>query len=139
MSSVKLGIALSLHEKTLYISNADRARPVWMAYELRSDGALGPGRVFADATPWLSNGPGLPDGMKVDRDGNLFASGRGGIYAFSPDGALRCRTAGCGFSAAANSPAWHAVASVRASSSWMWPAAPGWIGCGPGRVDFQVF
>ena len=32
--------------------------------------------------------PGLPDGMKIDRKGNLFASGPGGIHIYSPDGKL---------------------------------------------------
>jgi gluconolactonase len=30
--------------------------------------------------------PGLPDGMKIDKQGNLFATGPGGIHVFAPDG-----------------------------------------------------
>jgi gluconolactonase len=45
--------------------------------------------VFADVTANMGkNGPGSPDGMKVDEKGNLFASGPGGIHVFSPDGKL---------------------------------------------------
>ena len=80
------GIALSPDERTLYVSNADPARPVWMAYALKPDGTLAPGRVFFDATPWTARGKGLPDGLKVDREGNLFATGPGGIHVFAPDG-----------------------------------------------------
>src|SRR5678815_3381810 len=62
-------------------------RAIWMAFEIRSDGSLGPGRVFFDATSLARAGkPGLPDGMKVDRAGNLFATGPGGVFIFSPAG-----------------------------------------------------
>src|SRR5207247_6917006 len=61
---------------------------IWMAFPVRDDGTLGPGRVFYDATPTVNKLPGLPDGMKVDQDGNLFAAGPGGILVFAPDGAV---------------------------------------------------
>ncbi len=82
------GIALAPDGKKLLVSNADAARPVWMAYPLHADGTLGKGEVFADATPWTSGRRGLPDGMKFDRKGNLFACGPEGVYVFAPDGAL---------------------------------------------------
>jgi gluconolactonase len=81
------GIALSPDEKVLYVSNAERERPVWMAYELRGDGTLGPGRVFADGSAWIGSLPGVPDGMEVDRRGNLFAAAPGGVHVFASDGA----------------------------------------------------
>jgi gluconolactonase len=80
------GIALSPDEKTLYVSNADPSRAVWLAYDLRGDGRLGSKRVFFDATAWTTTKKGVPDGMKVDREGNLFAAGPGGIHIFAPDG-----------------------------------------------------
>lgn len=81
------GIALSPDERILYVANSDPERAVWMAYDLRPDGGIGPGRVFFDATKWVGEDrPGLPDGMAVDRDGNLFAAGPGGILVFSPAG-----------------------------------------------------
>lgn len=80
------GIAFSPNEKTLYVSNADPNRAVWMAYDVRDDGTLAKGRVFFDATAWTRTKKGAPDGMKVDRAGNLFAAGPGGIYIFTPDG-----------------------------------------------------
>jgi gluconolactonase len=52
------------------------------------DGTLGPGKVFFDVTPSAGKLPGLPDGMKVDAKGNLFATGPGGCYVFTPDGKL---------------------------------------------------
>lgn len=82
------GVALSPDGRTLYVSNADAARPVWMAYPLGEDGSLGAGRVFADGAEWVRANPDLgnPDGMKTDAAGNLFASGPGGVYVFSPEG-----------------------------------------------------
>lgn len=80
------GIAFSSDEKTLYVSNADPRRAVWMAYAVRGDGTLAHGRVFFDATAWTRTRKGLPDGMKVDREGNLFAAGPGGVHVFAPDG-----------------------------------------------------
>jgi gluconolactonase len=81
------GIAFSPDEKTLYVANSDPQRAIWMAYDVRPDGTIGSGRVFFDATAAARAGkPGLPDGMKVDGAGNLFASGPGGIFIFSPAG-----------------------------------------------------
>jgi len=80
------GIAFSPDEKTLYVANSDPQRAIWMAFPVKSDGTLGPGRVFADVTSMAGKMPGLPDGMKVDRAGNLWASGPGGIHILAPDG-----------------------------------------------------
>jgi gluconolactonase len=81
------GIALSPDEKTLYVANSDPAKAIWMAFELNSDGTLGAGRKFFDATKWVEEGQkGLPDGLKTDASGNLFATGPGGLHIFAPDG-----------------------------------------------------
>jgi gluconolactonase len=80
------GIALSPDEKTLYVAQSDPKAAIWMAYPLNSDGTIGTSRVFADVTPMMGKMPGSPDGMKVDTQGNLFASGPGGIHVYSPDG-----------------------------------------------------
>lgn len=81
------GIALSPDEKTLYVANSDPDKAVWMAYPLKDDGTIGDGKVFFDATKFAKQAkPGLPDGMKVDASGNVFATGPGGVFVFSPDG-----------------------------------------------------
>lgn len=80
------GIALSPDEQTLYVANSDPERALWMAYDLKSDGPIDNGRVFFDATPWVPERQGLPDGLKVDRRGNLFATGPGGVLVFSAAG-----------------------------------------------------
>ena len=81
------GLAFSPDEKTLYVANSDTNQAVWMAFPVQPDGTLGAGRVFFDATPMVKAGKkGLPDGLKVDVAGNLFATGPGGVFIFSPAG-----------------------------------------------------
>ena len=80
------GIAFSPDEKTLYVAQSDPKRAIWMAFPVKADGTLGAGRVFADVTDLVNKLPGLPDGMKVDREGNLFATGPGGVHIYAPDG-----------------------------------------------------
>jgi gluconolactonase len=97
------GIAFSPDEKILYVAQSDPAKPLWMAFDVKPDGTLGNGRVFADAKSWPKSLKGLPDGMKVDKDGNLFCTGPGGVNVFAPDGTLLGRinpdqpTANCCF------------------------------------------
>lgn len=79
------GIALSPDEKTLYVANSDPKRAIWIAYDLEN-GALSKGRVFFDATDKVDVEKGLPDGMKVDNAGNLWATGPGGVWIFTPEG-----------------------------------------------------
>ena len=80
------GIAFSPDERTLYVAQSDPQRAVWMAYSVKPDGTLAPGKVFYDATSLVGKLPGLPDGLKVDRAGNLFATGPGGVHIFASDG-----------------------------------------------------
>ena len=80
------GIAFSPEEKKLYISNADTTNAVWMVFDVKADGAIENGKVFFNATVWTKTKSGVPDGMKIDRDGNVFAAGPGGILVISPDG-----------------------------------------------------
>jgi gluconolactonase len=82
------GIAFSPDERTLYVSNADPKRLIWMAYPVKADGSLGAGRVFYDGTAMFAGRPGTADGLKVDTRGNLFAVGPGGVYVFAPDATL---------------------------------------------------
>lgn len=81
------GIAFSPDEKTLYVASSDPNKAIWMSYPVKDDGTLGKGKVFFDTTAWVKEKrPGLPDGLKVDKDGNLWATGPGGVLIFSPDG-----------------------------------------------------
>ena len=80
------GLAFSPDEKTLYVANSDPAAPIWRAFDVRPDGSLGASRVLFDASALAKNRRGLPDGLKVDTEGNLFASGPGGILILSREG-----------------------------------------------------
>ena len=80
------GLAFSPDEKTLYIAVSDPAKPVIMAYDVKQDGKLGAGRVFFDTSALVAGRKGMPDGMKVDAQGNLFATGPGGVLVITPDG-----------------------------------------------------
>lgn len=80
------GIALSPDGKTLYVANSEGTKAIWMAFPVLSDGNVGQGRVFVDATPLKLRGGN--DGMKVDRDGNTWATGPGGIHIMTPQGKL---------------------------------------------------
>jgi gluconolactonase len=82
------GIAFSPDGRTLYVSNADRKRLVWMAFPVKQDGTVGTGRVLFDGTTAFANRRGTADGMKVDADGNIFGAGPGGVYVFSPTGEI---------------------------------------------------
>jgi len=78
------GIAFSPDQKTLYIGNSEVNHRIWMAYDVADDGTVSNGRVFADVS--AEKEAGVPDGMKVDEKGNLWASGPAGIWVFSPAG-----------------------------------------------------
>jgi len=81
------GIAISPDLKTLYVAVSDSKKPLWMAYDIQPDGTIAHGRVFFDPAALVAQGRiGSPDGMKVDRSGNLFATGPGGVLVFSPSG-----------------------------------------------------
>jgi gluconolactonase len=77
------GLAFSPDEKTLYVANSDENYRVWMRYDVQPDGTVRNGSVFADVS--AEKEPGLPDGMKIDSRGNIWATGPGGVWVFAPD------------------------------------------------------
>jgi gluconolactonase len=76
------GIALSSDEKSLYVNDSNKR--VIMRYDVRPDGTVANGRLFADMS--MGKGNGNPDGMKFDERGNLYSVGPGGIWVFNPQG-----------------------------------------------------
>ena len=81
------GIAFSPDEKTLYVANSDPDSAIWKAFPVKEDGTLDAGKVFFDTTQLVKDKkPGLPDGMKVDIAGNIFATGPGGVFVFDKTG-----------------------------------------------------
>ena len=77
------GIAFSPDEKYLYVNNSE-PKKIWMRYRVQPDGTLTEPRLLYDAT--ADTRPGLPDGMKVDQEGNIYSAGPGGVWIFSPEG-----------------------------------------------------
>ena len=57
---------------------------MWMRFDVNADGTLRNGRVFADVSAEREDG--LPDGMKIDSLGNIWATGPGGLWVFTPEG-----------------------------------------------------
>jgi gluconolactonase len=80
------GIALFPQEKRLIVANSDPQKAIWYTFDLAEDGAASNGRIFHDATENAKTEKGLPDGLKVDKQGNVFATGPGGVWVFNQDG-----------------------------------------------------
>jgi len=78
------GIGFSPDGMTAYVANSDASMKVWMAYDVNDDGMFENGRVFYDATS--ETAPGAPDGLKLDVNGNIYATGPGGVWIFTPEG-----------------------------------------------------
>jgi len=72
------GIALSLDEKTAYVTNSDPANDVIMAFDVLEDGFLN-GRIFFDGKVLSQTREGLFDGLKMHSSGIIFATGPGGV------------------------------------------------------------
>ncbi|HEV8129976.1 MAG TPA: SMP-30/gluconolactonase/LRE family protein [Acidobacteriota bacterium] len=78
------GLVFSPDERCLYVANSDHERKTWTQFEVKPDGSLGSSEIFYDATHVKEAG--VPDGMKADQKGNLYCTGPGGIWVFSPQG-----------------------------------------------------
>jgi gluconolactonase len=81
------GLAFSPHERLLYIADTGRSHDPngphhLRVFEVGDDGRLRCGRVFAEIDP------GVADGFRVDRDGNVWTSAGDGVHCFSPEGEL---------------------------------------------------
>ena len=91
------GIAFSPDEKLLYIADSGNPKNI-RVFNVSEDGeSINKGRVFAEISP------GVPDGFRVDTDGNVFTSASDGIQVFTPSGVMLGkilgpeRTANCAF------------------------------------------
>jgi gluconolactonase len=81
------GIAFLKGEKTLLVANSDPDKAKWYAFDLDEKDSVISSRVFYDATSNAKAGErGLPDGLRVDNSGNVFATGPGGIWIFNNSG-----------------------------------------------------
>ncbi|MFM2361776.1 MAG: hypothetical protein RLZZ316_678 [Bacteroidota bacterium] len=80
------GLAFLHDEKQLLIANSDPAKPVWYIYDVAGD-SLTNGKIFYNATEERKTMQhGLPDGLKINKKGVVFATGPGGVYIFNSSG-----------------------------------------------------
>src|ERR1044071_89237 len=82
------GIAFMPGEKTVIVANSDPAKPNWYAFDINAEGNFTNGRIFYSAAGHDKGEKGLPDGFKIDKNGNVFASGPGGVWIFNKDAKL---------------------------------------------------
>lgn len=82
------GIAFFPDGKTILISNSDPQKPFWYAYDLDKNGLFTHGRIFYSAMAASKTAAGMPDGMKIAKNGDVFASGPGGLWVFNKEGKL---------------------------------------------------
>ena len=75
------GIKTSLDGKTLYLS--DSQQRLWRSFPILADGTVGEGRVLFN--PETEN-KSEPDGLTLDEQGNLYLTGRGGVWCVTPEG-----------------------------------------------------
>jgi gluconolactonase len=80
------GLAFSPDERRLYVAQSDPNAAIWRVFDAKPDGTIDNGRVLFDATAMGKTRKGLPDGLKIDTDGNLFATGPGGVMILTPEG-----------------------------------------------------
>lgn len=94
------GIGLSPDERKLYVASSEGS-PKWSVFELNADGSVASQSVFYDES--ALEGKGAPDGLKVDKKGNIWATGPGGVWIFNPEGKVLGRiltgeaTSNCAF------------------------------------------
>lgn len=99
------GIAFLPGEKTLLVANSDPKKPNWYAFDVRANGEFTNARIFYSTSGYDKKEKGLPDGMKIDKNGNVFGAGPGGIWIFNKHGKLLGKikvpeaTSNCAFSA----------------------------------------
>ena len=78
------GLAFSPDEKYLYVNNWNDKKKIILRYDVNQDCTLINSTLFFDMT----NAPGNDslDGLKVDRQGNVYSTGPGGLWVISPEG-----------------------------------------------------
>ena len=83
------GLCFSLDESLLYIDDSPEYKI--FVFDVEADGTISGGRLFAETR---GDGPGVPDGMRIDSAGHLYCCAQGGVHVFLPDGSFlgRLRT-----------------------------------------------
>jgi gluconolactonase len=76
------GLAFSPDGKRFYVDDSEQRNI--RVYDFGSDHTLKNGRIFGEESG--AKGDGVPDGIKVDKNGNLYVTGPGGIWIWDPGG-----------------------------------------------------
>ncbi|MBO9155356.1 SMP-30/gluconolactonase/LRE family protein [Chitinophaga sp. GCM10012297] len=99
------GIAFFPGEKSLLIANSDPGRPHWYRYDIDAKGNLANGRIFFNGTDIFAKENRSPDGIKINKNGIVFAPGPGGVWIINKEGEALGRiktsliTSNCAFTA----------------------------------------
>lgn len=75
------GLCFSLDEKYLYVNDSPRLHI--RKFKVEEDGSLSGGEIWART---IGDGPGKPDGMKIDKDENVYCCAQGGVHIFDRAG-----------------------------------------------------
>ncbi len=81
------GIAFLPGEKQLIIACSDPEKPNWYIYDVAGDTLIN-GKIFYSTLHEKEGLKGLPDGLKIDSKGTVFATGPGGIWIFNSEAKL---------------------------------------------------
>ena len=79
------GIALMPGDNKLIVACSDGATPNWYIFDVKGDSVTN-GKIFYSASEEAKTMTGVPDGFKIDKNGNVFATGPGGVYIFNNGG-----------------------------------------------------
>lgn len=79
------GIALFPGQQRLLVASSDPQKPNWYVFDVKGDSLLN-GKIFYSAAGYDKSWHGLPDGLKIDSKGNVYATGPGGIWFFNSEG-----------------------------------------------------
>ncbi|MCK0189730.1 SMP-30/gluconolactonase/LRE family protein [Arenibacter sp. F20364] len=99
------GIGISPDGNVLYVANSDPEHAAWYQYKISEPGKVTDKKLFYEVTELIGKEgqQGLPDGLKINSKGTLFATGPGGVWIFNPKGKALARihtgqaTANCAF------------------------------------------
>lgn len=79
------GIALMPGGEKLIVANSDGKKPNWYIFDINGDSVMN-GKIFYSAAEEAKTMRGVPDGFKIDKNGNVYATGPGGVYVFNNEG-----------------------------------------------------
>lgn len=82
------GIAFLPGERAFIVANSDGRKPNWYIFDIDANGEVTNGRVFYSASGYDRSWKGGMDGLKIDKNGNIFATGPGGLWIFNSSGKL---------------------------------------------------